>query len=73
MLAGVVSSFLFGINHFYSTAYIIYAIIIGLGFSLVYIFARKVSVFYSIIVVMSIHSIINGISFLLNYVFEVEI
>jgi uncharacterized protein len=60
-----ISTFLFGLTHFYSFPYFIYGLIVGLYLSILYILSRKRGL-NSIIVVLIVHMSWNLVAFINN-------
>jgi|SRR5690606_35903023 len=72
-IAILISALSFGTTHFYNFIYFMSAVIIGVGFAYYYTLFRKYGLKFSFFGIIIIHIMINFISFLMNYVFEIEI
>lgn len=72
-IALFVSALLFGLSHSYNIIYIVFATIMGAALAFYYLCFRKYETKYAILAIMILHALLNGITFLLNYVLEIEI
>ena len=71
-IAVLLSGSLFGISHFYNLQYTIYCFIIGIGFALMYLIAKKRKDINPILLVFLVHSFTNLIGFISNNLFNLD-
>jgi membrane protease YdiL (CAAX protease family) len=71
-IAILLSSTLFGLSHNYNTYYMVFAIIMGVIFGIIYVIAKRRKDTSPFFIVYIVHFFSNLISSLYNYVFEIS-